>query len=277
MDKKQEKLFNVCFSFEREVENFMNLFWYGTRGEVHGHNTTVSFERDNPNLPLWFRDNMKKCKTARDARHNITKLINWILEQWPDSIKDTEKAIEDILNKKTKQYKSVIEKVFGFPFPFTSITVYLTHFSYCPLLYEENAFTLVLDKKRFDEVVIHELNHFAFNYYLDKNKIPNQFEGHRWSILMEAFTVLTNPKEKGYKTGLVLREKINKLAKKKVPFDKMLDIMIKSKEFIEIKDFETYDGFSKMGIRDRFNWFFHECRKLFADAKRLRSMEQPES
>jgi hypothetical protein len=277
MEKRPEKLFNVYFSFEREVENFMNVNWYGSKCELHGWNSPVSREWDNPQHPTWFRDAMKKCKTSREARKNITKLIEWAVSQWPNSIKETEEKIDDYLNKNTPKYIKTIEKTFGFPFPFRGITVYLTHVFNCPMLYEEKAFTLILDKKHFDEVVIHELNHFAFCYYVDKNEIPNKFKGDRWTVLMEAFTVLTNPNEKGYKTGLVFREKIRKLAEQKTPFDKILEIMINSKEFKDIKDFEIYDGFSKMGIRDRFNWFFHECRKLFADAKRLKITGKLES
>lgn len=268
MDEVEDKrFFRVYFSPEREIRNMMQVLWLGNPFPTHG----LEFKkiRAFEGSPKWFRKELKKCKYDWQARRVIGKFVRYLVDNAPQPINETEGWIENDLNPKADGLVKLVEEAYGKKFPYSHVNIFLTLPSYCPIFSDENAFTLSLwavDEWR--EIIIHELNHMMFFRYYPFKKLSRKITETQYSVLLEALTVVTNLKEKGYPGEKEIREDIKELLEKNYKTDQIIKKLLKSKLLLDIKDDERLGEVKKYGFLDRLSYVVHDLRKTIYEGRR---------
>ncbi len=157
------------------------------------------------NFPLDFQKDLKVAKNKSEAKKVIEKFI---AENF-GSRTDIHKRIINDLRQGWKENSAglikKLEKVYGKPFPFEEITVYLVSNKICPYNYGQKWIMVYAKASVSDKlgILLHELNHFMFYYYISGDDL--ELNKKHYEALKEAVTVFTNPNEMGYPDHQKLR------------------------------------------------------------------------
>jgi hypothetical protein len=217
--------FIVNYSAEKDINNYLNSVWkfsYLKHGRENIQDKLLN------SLPEKFREDILSTKDEKEAK----KLISIFLDNLPQSYKNTTPLIvlglEKLLNNHKKEIIKSLESAYSKPFPFETITVYLTTLSIQPYSYEDLWFMAYRNNsiEKYLNVAKHELNHFMFYYnFLDKlskaGLVKEKFEK-----LKEAFAILTNPEGNDKPDVKELEQFI--LSQKRKPVEEIINLCIES-------------------------------------------------
>lgn len=217
-------VFVVKYSLEKDIWNHLNSNW---RFRFRKYGRKNIQKKLLQTYPEEYRRNLAQAKTEKEA----TVVIKSFLASLPKSFQNTTpiigKGVEKVLNEEKKQIISSLEKLYGKPFPFKEITVYLTTGTIHPYNYKERWFMTgrnsSLDKHI--KTTKHELNHFMFYYYYPH--LRKKLGVEKYERLKEALAIFTNP-EGNDKPDVKKLEKYLKTLSGQ-PMDKIIEKALGSK------------------------------------------------
>ncbi|MGI5841247.1 MAG: hypothetical protein ACOX6N_03460 [Patescibacteria group bacterium] len=184
--------FIVDYSIDKDTNNYLNSVWKFTYLK-HG--------RDNiqtkllATLPEQFRKEIAKAKTKQDAKEIITDFLTTLPKSYLNTTPLLVLGIETLLNTHQDEIINVLESVYGKPFSFDKITVYLTTLTIQPYSFEDRWFMTYRNNtaEKHLSVAKHELNHFMFYHYYGENLQKRGLPKEKIEKLKESLVVLTNP------------------------------------------------------------------------------------
>jgi hypothetical protein len=184
--------FIVKYSLEKDVNNYLNSVWkfsYLKHGRTDIQNKLLN------SLPKEFQENIAKAKGKQEAKNIITAFLDNLPQSYRNTTPLIVLGLEALLNKQKKEIIDKLETVYQKSFPFKTITIYLTTLTIQPYSYEDRWFMAYRNNtpdKHLD-VAKHELNHFMFYYYFQKDLTNKNIGFEKLEKLKEALAILTNP------------------------------------------------------------------------------------
>lgn len=187
-------MFKVIYSKEKDIQNYLDRGW---RFVNYTHGREGVQDKLLVRYPNEFRENLKCASTREAARQVVESYLDdgkdWALAG------DTNLVIkwfQNILDDEQIQITALLEKVYGKPFPFAEVRVYLTTFPINPHGTEKDPWFMVY--RRADivgllRIVSHELNHLMFYYYYREPLMKAGLTNENLEGLKEAAAITTNP------------------------------------------------------------------------------------
>ena len=183
---------SVSYSFAHEVGNYFNSV-YRFRWARHGNETLD--QKLQAGLSRDFVKSLSNCKDDPLAKQVIKEYLLKTDNQ--HNYLEISRKLEETWKANGKQIEKKLGRIYGKPFPFKTMNVYLTSIPINPYHYPDwimvYAFMPVEKQLR---VLGHELNHFMFYYYF--RDMEAQLGKEKFESLKEALTVLSEPEREGY-------------------------------------------------------------------------------
>lgn len=182
--------FNVFYSLEKDIWNHLNSNWKFTYRK-HGREDIQ--EKLLALYPKSFQDALKATKTEKKARAVIINFLSSLPKSFHNTTPLVARGVEQVLKENKEKIIGKLEAVYNKPFPFKTITVYLTTANICPYNFKKQWYMSGRNSNIENHIstALHELNHFMFYYYYSGLKKELGIE--KYEILKEGLAVFTNP------------------------------------------------------------------------------------
>lgn len=219
-------IFIVKYSLEKDIWNHLNSNWqfhYRKHGRKNIQKKLLQF------YPEEYRRNLAQAKTEKKARAVIKDFLISLPQSFQEKTVIIAKGVEKVLNENKKEIITSLEKVYGKPFPFKKIIVYLTTGNIFPYNYQERWFMTGRNSSfdRHIRIAKHELNHFMFYYYYPH--LRHKLGTEKFELLKEALVIFTNPEGNDKPSVKKLEEHLKTLAGN--PMDEIIDKALKTHPF----------------------------------------------
>lgn len=182
--------FNVFYSLEKDIWNHLNSNWKFTYRK-HGREDIQ--EKLLALYPKSFQNALKTAKTEKKARAVIINFLSSLPKSFHNITPLVAKGIERVLNENKEKIIGKLKAVYKKPFPFKTITVYLTTANICPYNFKEHWYMSGRNSSIDNHIstALHELNHFMFYYYY--SELEKELGIEKYELLKEGLAIFTNP------------------------------------------------------------------------------------
>jgi len=192
----------VDYSLEKDAKTYVD-FVYTFKALKHGRKDPKSklFEKLDPKL----QNIIKNAKDEGMAYEQVFNHLKSIYDNEPSKINNSIKRLHDAWREVGNNIIRSLEFLYQKPFPFETVTAYLTTNNIFPYSYKERFF-FVNYKFLMPQLGVakHELNHFMFYYYYPK--LMEILGKERYELLKESLTFFSNPEQSGKPNEKPLRE-----------------------------------------------------------------------
>lgn len=193
---------NVEYSVQKDASTYIN-FIRNFNSYKHGRDNIQGNLLKNLEPPL--REILEHAETDEEALEKINTYLEKAYRDGPD-------LIEGGISKLRSSWESVghniiynLEFLYQKPFPFESVTVFLTTNNIFPHNYNKRYFYITHKGVSTQlSIIKHELNHFMFYYYYDSLK--DRLEDEKYELLKESLTLFSNPDKEGKPNEKELRD-----------------------------------------------------------------------
>lgn len=228
--------FEVKYSLQKDCQIYLQSIWKPSWVDYG----TSDYEIGKKYFPLSFLDNLKNALDKNSAKKIVLKY--WAENRGKSYDQGTKlicKWFNRFLNEEQEHIVGRLEKIYGKPFPFLKITVYLTSYFCCPYNFNQLWYMVSRNANFWSllDTSVHELNHFMFYFYFLKRLEKQRYSQKSIEFLKEALAILTsnNPKSENIDKPdvLPLQNFIRENNEKSV--DQIIDLVIKNKLLEKIK------------------------------------------
>lgn len=183
--------FNVFYSLKKDIWNHLNSNW---RFTYRKHGREDIQEKLLALYPKSFQDALKTAKTEKKARAVIINFLSSLPKSFHNTTPLVAKGVEQVLNENKEKIIGRLKTVYEKPFPFKTITVYLTTANICPYNFKEQWYMSGRNSNIENHIstALHELNHFMFYYYY--SELEKELGTEKYELLKEGLVIFTNPK-----------------------------------------------------------------------------------
>lgn len=185
-------VFKVSYSQNKDINNYINSVWhfsYKKHGREGMQEKLLKF------FPNEFKEKIRNTQTKKQAITTIKDYLDNLPQGVKNQISVITIGVEKILNDHRSEITKLLESMYKKPFPFDTITVFLTTLGICPYNYDEKWFMSRHNNsvKGHISTAKHELNHFMFYYYYRDKLKEQSLSEEKIEKLKEALAILTNP------------------------------------------------------------------------------------
>jgi len=193
---------NIKYSAEKDAKTYLN-FIRNFKSFKHGRANIQG------KLMKGIDESLQTLLLSEEPDDVVFEKVVEYLEQ---SYKNDPKPIEDSISKLASSWATVgeniifsLEFLYGKPFPFDDVTMYLTTSNIYPYNYKQRYFYATYKfLSAQHNIAIHELNHFMFYFYYPERDIKLSTEN--YELLKESLTIFTNPSKEGKPNEKPLRD-----------------------------------------------------------------------
>ena len=192
----------VKYSLEKDARTYVD-FVYTFKAFKHGRDGPKSKLLEK--LDLKLQEILINAENAEAVYEQVYNHLKNIYENDPDNIEKGIKRLQDSWENVGDSIIYSLEFLYKKPFPFETITAYLTTNNIFPYSYE-NRYFFVFYKFLMPQLgtAKHELNHFMFYYYYPE--LLETLGKERYELLKESLTFFSNPEQGGKPNEKPLRE-----------------------------------------------------------------------
>jgi hypothetical protein len=182
--------FIVEYSKEKDIWNHLKTNW---KFSFKKHGREDIKDRIKKSYPEKYLNDLWSAKTEEEARKIVTLFLDYLPKQIQNTTPLIVRGVNQLLNERSEDIISKLEKAYEEKFPFDEITVYIHTCLFSPYNYEEKWFMSPRNSSEDEHIktALHELNHFMFySYYPNLRK---ELGNDKYETVKEALAIFTNP------------------------------------------------------------------------------------